>query len=183
MPTQKKVDYVNKLIQSVTDNPSFVLVDHDSTTHKELEELKTSLRADGQATFKVIKNSLFHVAVKRANNKEKIAKNEDVEEMINTGLKGQSALVSFSGDWFAGLQSFYRASKKFEGISFKAGLIEGTIYLKDKLDTLAQLPSRETLMGRIIGSLRGPQYGLVRALKWDAGRFVRVLKGMGENKS
>lgn len=178
MPTQKKVDYVNKLTQSVTENPSFVLVDHDSTTHKDLEELKTNLRTDGTATFKVVKNSLFQVAINKANRNEKIAKKEDVEELIHTGLKGQTGLVSFTSDWFSGLQSFYQASKKLEGISFKAGIIEGSVYLKDKLNTLAQLPSRETLMGKIIGSLRGPQYGLVRALKWDAGRFVRVLKGM-----
>lgn len=183
MASQKKVDYVLQLTSTLDEHPNFAIVDFDSISHKSLEELKSTLQEVGDTRLKVIKNSLFEVALLTFNRKNKVLSYTDTSELRKTALKGQSAILFLSSDWLSGLQNFFKSAKNHEGIIFKGGVIDGVVYFRDKLDTLAQLPSREALMGKILGSLRSPQYSLVRSLKWDAGRFVRVLNGIKEKQS
>lgn len=180
MAAQKKVDYVKSLTSDLENHPNFAVIDFDSIPHKSLEELKKNLLQVQDTRLQVIKNSLFEVALVAFNRKNKIITESDTTDFSKTALKGQSAVLFLSSDWLTGLQNFFKSSKSYEGVVFKGGVIDGVVYFRDKLDQLAQLPSREVLMGKILGSLRSPQYSLVRSLKWDAGRFVRVLNGIKE---
>ncbi len=182
MPSQKKVDYVNTLTTSLGDSVNFAIVDFDSLPHKSLEQLKGNLRASSEARLKVVKNSLLEVALNRIQVQKKILNETEAQGLKDAALRGQSAVLFLGGDWLSGLQTFFKTAKNFEGVVFKGGILDGVLYFKEKLDTLAQLPSREALMASILGSLRLPQYSLVRSLKWDAGRFVRVLSGLKEKR-
>ncbi len=183
MPSVKKIDYVNDLATKLADHPNFAIVDFASTPHKSLEELKQKLMGDSNVKLKVVKNSLFEVALLKFVRKGKLISEEDASELSSKALKGNSAVIFLETDWLSGLQSFFKTAKGYEGMVFKGGVVDGVVYFKDRLNTLAQLPSREILMAKILGSLRSPQYGLVRALKWDAGRFVRVINAIKEKNS
>lgn len=182
MPSIKKVDYVNELSEKLAVHPNFAIVDFDSISHKALEELKNNLQ-ESDTRLQVIKNSLFEVALNRFNNKNKVISDESATELSNKALTGQSAVIFLGSDWLSGLQAFFKSAKPHEGVVFKGGVLDGVVYFRDKLDTLAQLPSREVLMTKILGSLRSPQYSLVRSLKWDVGRFVRVINAIKEKNS
>src|SRR3989344_208283 len=180
MPSQKKVDYVNNLVTKLKEHPNFASVGFDSISHKSLEELKTNLTQSGDLKLTVVKNSLFEVALIKAIRQDKLISADDGAELKKEAIKGQSALLLLQENWLSGLQTFFKAAKPYEGVEFKGGVLEGIVYFKDRLDTLAQLPSREALMAKILGSLRSGQYSLVRSLKWDAGRFVRVINAIAE---
>ncbi|OGK15869.1 50S ribosomal protein L10 [Candidatus Roizmanbacteria bacterium RIFCSPHIGHO2_01_FULL_39_12b] len=183
MPSLKKVDYVNELVILLREHPNFAIVDFDSIPHKSLEELKNNLRQASDTRLQVVKNSLFEVALLRITRGQRVFSDQDTQQLRKKALTGQSAVLFLSSDWLAGLQNFFKSAKTFEGIVFKGGVLEDKVYFRDKLDTLASLPSREVLMAKILRSLRLPQYSLVRSLKWDAGRFVRVLTGLKDKQS
>ena len=64
------------------------------------------------------------------------------------------------------------------------GLVfEGEIYSADKYKELADLPSRDALLARLIGGLNQPMSQLVGTLNGAMSKLVVVLTNLKENKS
>lgn len=173
MPSQKKIDIVSSIADKIKSSSHFVLFGFEKTPHNKLEELRRSLAdssVDSKITFQVIKNSLLKVAAKKIG-KEAIIK-DDV-------TRGPSALMSLPADWTAGLNAFYKFAKGTDTLVFKIGVIDETIYEKNELMRLAQLPSRQELVAKIVGSLRSPHTRLAYALKFNMTKLVYILRQKG----
>lgn len=166
MTKAKKVKIVKKLVKKLKENPNFVLVSFANLSHQKLERLRKKLQTLSNS-LQVVKNSLFKVAAKKAGKKQ----------IVNQkALKGTSALLTLSSDWTKGLSTFYQFAKNEEGVSFKIGILEGRVYQKEDLITLAQLPSKEELMAKISISLKSPATRLVNPMKLAMIRITAVLK-------
>lgn len=165
MPSKQKIEFVSNLTASLTDSTNFIIIGFSSTSHKDLEELRKDLRAAG-SRMTVVKNSLFKIAALKLGHTDLIE---------NFDLKGSSALVTLPMDWTAALSAFYKFSKSHETVGFKAGIIESKTYGKDELMILAQLPSKEELVVKIILSLRSSHTRVARALTYNIGQLINVL--------
>lgn len=170
MPSQKKITIVSSLVEKIKNNPNFVVIDFDHATHLTLESLRHALR-EQQATMEVVKNSLFKVALSKAKKSEL-----DKGEMI----QGKSAIVALPEDWGNALAAFFKFAKTTEGLVFKIGIVDGTVYEKAGLEQLAQLPSREELIVKILSSLRSSQTRTVYAMNFGMMKFVNVLRSKAD---
>jgi len=166
MPHPKKIQIVNALTEKLKPSPNLVLIGFENIPHQKLEQLRGILRSLN-ASFQVVKNTLFKVAA------QKIGKKELVREDV---LKGPSALLTFSSDWSAPLSAFYKFAKNEGQLSFKIGLIDNQIYQKEELAKLAQLPSKEEIMGKILTTIKSPPTRLIYAMKFGMMRVINVLK-------
>lgn len=172
MPSQKKLDQKNKLETFFTDYPNFTLIKFEKTTHQNLETLRKELKKVG-ARIKVIKNTIFEKALSSAS-----LKNKEIGTFSKKALplKDNSALLGLPQNWSDGLNAFYRFIQKEKSLSFKLGILDKTVYLSEDLLKISNIPSREILMGKIIGSMKAPIANTVYAMKYNITKFVYILK-------
>lgn len=172
MVSQLKKNQVGSILQLLEKNPNFLLVKMGKTTHQSLESLRRELRkTDSQ--IKVIKNTLFEKSINKIALKKTIF--NDLKKQFFP-LKETSALVILSERWNEGLKTLYLFSKKDTSLTFKLALLDNSIYNAEKSLQIAQLPSREELLGKIIGSMKSPMSKFVYALKYNTNKFVYILK-------
>jgi large subunit ribosomal protein L10 len=163
----EKVTLVDNLVAELKDAKSLVLVNYTGLSVKAQQELKKRLKeADGRMV--VVKNTLL----KRAFAAAKISDEMATDEI----LSGQTAIVLADGDPLAPIQALGKFAKEFELPKFKVGVIEGSFQDADSLTKLSTLPSRDVLLGQLLGVLVAPEYGLVGTLQGNLQKLVYILK-------
>ena len=179
MVSQLKKNQVDSILQLLEKGHNFLLVKMGKTTHQSLESLRKELRkTDSQV--KVIKNTLFEKSINKIALKKSVFK--DLKKQF-LPLKETSALVTLGDRWNEGLKTIYLFAKKDSSLSFKLSLLDNGIYDAEKTAQLAQLPSKEELLGKIIGSMKSPMSKFVYALKFNANKFVYILKAKSKEVS
>ena len=177
MVNTSKKNQVDSIFQLIEKNPNLLLVKIGKTTHQSLETLRRELRKS-DSKIKVIKNTLFEKAINKIALKDKLF--TDFKKQFFP-LKETTALVTLSNRWSDGLKALYLFSKKDATLSFKLALLDKNIYDAEKSIQIAQLPSREELIGKIIGSMKSPMSKFVYALKYNTNKLVYILKQKSSN--
>ena len=141
-----KQQVVADIVKRFQEAKSVVLVDFKGLTVEEITALRVKFRA-GNVEYVVLKNTL----VRRA-----------LAELNITGLDdklvGPSAFAFSMGDAVSGAKILkeYMDADKRETISVKAGIVDGVVVDPKGVQVLADLPPREVLIARIMGSLNAP---------------------------
>lgn len=179
MVSNQKQSAVKSFIENLQKNSNFALIKFDKTTHQSLETLRRALKKE-QSSFLVIKNTLFEKAINKL-----ALQNKHIKELKKKffPLKETSALLSLGTDWGKGLNAFYQFVQKEKTLSFKFGILDNQSYDEARLTQIAQLPGKDQLMAKIIGSMKSPMSKLVYALKYNTNKFVYILnQKAGESK-
>lgn len=96
--------------------------------------------------------------------------------------EGQLAVV-WGSDAVSPAKILYEFAKGKENIHLLAGALEHEMVTLDQVKNLAQLPSREQLLGQLVGVLAGPMRGLVGVLSGVPRQMVYVLQAVKDQKS
>jgi large subunit ribosomal protein L10 len=83
-------------------------------------------------------------------------------------------------DEIAAAQEIYKAGKKNEKIKITGGIFEKKVVPLDVMLALGQLPTKEELYAKLVGSIKAPISGLHAALSGVLRGFVQVLKQVSE---
>ena len=171
MASNTKKTYVSDLSELVVEAKHFALIKFDNTSHLTLEKLRKQLKKEG-ASLKVVKNSLFEKAIEKM-----IATKKDLKELKKFfPLRDTSAILTLDADYSKALSSFFNFAKKEGSLSFKFGLLDATLYQGPDLEKIAQLPSKDILLAKLIGGMKAPSSKLVFSLKYNVGKLVYILK-------
>ena len=179
MVNVNKKNQVDSILKLVEKSPNILLIKIGKTTHQSLETLRKEL-GKSNAKIMVIKNTLFEKSINKIALKDRIYKDFKKEFFQ---LKETTALVTLSDRWSESLKALYLFTKKDATLSFKLALLDKTLYSADKTVQIAQLPSKEELLGKIIGSMKNPMNKFVYALKYNTNKFVYVLKAKSKEVS
>jgi large subunit ribosomal protein L10 len=171
MVSTQKQGSVNTFVERLKKNSNFVLVKFDKTSHQSLETLRKSLKKE-QSSFEVVKNTLFEKAVNKLALQNKLLK--ELKKKFFP-LKATSALLSLGSDWSKGLSAFYQFAQKEKTLSFKFGILDNEGYDESNLTQIAQLPGKDVIMAKIIGSIKSPMTKLVYSLKYNTQKLVYIL--------
>ncbi|MDD5822914.1 MAG: 50S ribosomal protein L10 [Firmicutes bacterium] len=144
---------IDEIKERIENSVSVVVVDYLGITVEEADAIRTSLRNEN-VLFTVYKNSL----VKRA-----IAGTP--YEALGEALKGSSALAFCTDDATASARILSKAIKQYKKMAFKGGIVEGVVYDKAQIEEFAEIPSREELIARFMGSIQSPMTKLALTLK------------------
>lgn len=147
----KKV--VADLVELLKSAQAGVLVDYRGITVEQDTQLRNKLREAG-VEYKVVKNTLTRFAA-----------NEVGFQELDSSLHGPTALAISSTDPVAPAKVLSDFAKDVEAIEIKAGFLDGKVISLDEIKTLANTPSREVLIAKIMGSLNAPISKLVRTLQ------------------
>ena len=148
-----KQPIVDEISGYLKDAQAMVLVDYRGLTVEEDTKLRKSLREAG-VVYKVYKNTLVKRAIK------------DTEFADVAGLcEGPTAVAMSSTDATAPARILFEASKDMPNLQLKGGVVAGTFYDEKMINVIATIPSREVLLGRLLGSMQSPIANFARVIK------------------
>ncbi len=151
-----------------------VVAEYRGLTVAELTELRVKLRASG-AEFKVLKNRVAKKAIE--------AKSPKTAAILND-LKGPIGLVLINGDFAAATTSLLEFGKeRAELFKVTAGVMDAKRVSLDDLKAISELPSKEVLLGRIVGTLVSPHRGLLNVLNGVPRNLVQVINAIKDKKN
>jgi large subunit ribosomal protein L10 len=130
-----------------------VLVDYRGLTVEDDTKLRKACREAGVA-YKVYKNTMINFAIKGTE-----------FESLAPHLEGPTALAVSKEDAAAPAKILFNYSKNADALELKAGVVEGTYYDEKGIKVIATIPSREELLGRLLGSMQSPITNFARVLK------------------
>jgi large subunit ribosomal protein L10 len=165
---RKEAELLHRTLEQTT---TVFVTGFDKLTVQADFELRKAVRAAG-GTYKVVKNSLAEHAA-QGTPSEKVLK----------GLTGMNSLALTSGDPVALAKVLTTYAKDHPTFTFKAGLVEGRVVDAGAIAALAQLPSREELLAKILYLIQAPAQSLARAIQ-GVGRNLAVVidQAVKENK-
>jgi large subunit ribosomal protein L10 len=147
-----------------------VLADYRGMTVGQMRDLRTKLRGGG-IEMVVVKNTLARRAAKAAG-----------YEPLSAELVGPIAMLFAVEDVSAPariLNDYIKANRK---MVIKAGLLEGQLIKADAVTELADLPSREILLSRLLGAMQAPLGNLASVLQAPITKFARTLDAVRSQK-
>jgi large subunit ribosomal protein L10 len=159
----QKEETVQVLTDKLTKANSLVFADYQGMTMTQLSDLRKNLR-DMSAEFTVTKNNLLKIALKNSN----MPVSDDI-------LSGPVATLFSFGDEILPIKTLTKAIKDNQVGKVLGGVMEGEVLDQAKVNKLSQLPSKDELRAKVVGSLGAPLYGIVGVLQANLRNLVYVL--------
>ena len=152
-----KVELKQPIVQEISEKidgaQSLVLVDHRGLTVQQDTELRKQLREAG-VFYKVYKNTMMNFAFKGT-----------AFEGLSDLLNGPSAIAVSKEDATAPARIIFEFAKTAKNLEVKGGVVEDKVLDLKQLEEVAQIPSREVLLGRLFGSMQSPIANFARVIK------------------
>ena len=136
------------------------LANYQGLTVEEDTMLRKSLREAG-VEYKVYKNTMVNFAIQGTQ-----------FEGLAPYLEGPSAVAFSYEDATAGPSVISKEAKNFKALEFKAGVVESTVYDAEGMKVIAEIPSRDVLLSKLLGSFKSPM-----------STFARVINQIAESKA
>lgn len=142
---------------------------------KTMEGLKRDLR-EFDSEYVVLKKTLFDLALKNSSFSEKVKAGE---------VEGSLGVLFGYGDMLEPLKVLNKLARANEAVSIYLGLKTENkeVMSKDILVELADLPSREVLLGRLAGMVGYPLSGLANVLQGNIRGLANALTALTQVKS
>lgn len=175
MPSEKVLLEKREAVQGLTEKikaaKSIVLAEYRGLTVFQDTELRNALRKAG-VEYKVIKNSITRFAAK-----------ENGLDGLSAYLSGPTAIAMSSTDAVAPAKVLSEYAKKYDKLQLKAGVVEGKVIDVNGIKVLAELPSREVLIAKVLGGFNAPISGFVTVLNGTLKGLVVALNAIAEKKA
>ena len=155
-----KQPIVDEIKASLEGAQGVVVVDYRGLTVEQDTQLRKQLREAG-VVYKVYKNTL----VKRA-----IAGTE-FEPMAEV-LEGPNAIAICKEDATAPARVLANFAKTADALELKCGVVEGTYYDATGIAAIANIPSRDELLAKFLGSIQSPITNFARVIKQIAPAYI-----------
>ncbi|MDP2671095.1 MAG: 50S ribosomal protein L10 [bacterium] len=166
----KKEEEVASLVEKMNQAQALLLTDFRGLSVAGATELKGKLKAD-KAEMLVAKNTLLSIAAKKAG-----------YEVPAQDLTGPTAAIFAYEDQVSPIKALATFIKGTEIPKIKIGFLNKEAYSKEKIMELAKLPSKEVLLGQVVGGISSPLYGVVRVLNANLRNLVYTLDQIGKSK-
>jgi len=171
MPTPKKIEEVEYLSERIREAKGIYLTDFTGLTVEEMNDLRVRLRKEN-VLYRVAKNTLTKIALQQAG----------YEGKLDPYLEGPTGLVFGFDDPITPARILRDFAKERQKLRFKASLVDGQVFDAEQTEKLADLPSRDELVARLLGQLNAPIAGLVWTLNGLLAKLVYALQAIKEQK-
>ena len=156
MPSVKVLEQKKAIVADLSEKfgkaASGVLVKYQGITVEQDTKLRASLREAG-VEYAVVKNTLIGRAC-----------DEVGFGAMKEHLEGMNAIAISYDDPVAPAKILKQYAEKIECFELRAGFLDGAVIDTATVEALADTPSKEVMIARILGSIQGPITGLAVAL-------------------
>ncbi|MBE5882603.1 MAG: 50S ribosomal protein L10 [Lachnospiraceae bacterium] len=148
-----KQPIVEEISNYIKDAQSVVLVDYRGLTVEQDTRLRKLCR-ENDVVYKVYKNTMMNFAFKGTD-----------FEALAPYLEGPSAVAISSSDATAPARVMGKFAKEAKALEIKGGVVEGIAYDAAGISSIADIPSREELLSKLLGSMQSPIANFARVMK------------------
>ncbi len=167
----KKTELLETYKEILSNNEGYFLVSSDSIDTATVTDLKKQLKETG-ADYKVVKNTIFKIAL------------QDTDQPVEVqDFDGNTGIIFFGEDPTAPAKLVKKVQKDTEKMEAKGGVYEGKFLSEQKVMQLAEIPSREALLGMLVGTMSAPLTGFMNAVTGNVKSLTVALKGISEKDS
>jgi large subunit ribosomal protein L10 len=168
---ENKQQVVTELHDKLTRAKAVFLADFRGMNVEKATGLRDELRK-ADVEYKVVKNTLLELASR-----------ETDKEALSSHFVGPTAIAFSYDDPVSAAKVLSRFAKESQAIfKLKAGVLSGRLISVADIQALADLPSREVLLAKMLGSMNAPATNFVGVLAAVPGSFVRVLNAIKMQK-
>jgi len=166
----EKTNIVSDLSEKLKRSPFVIVTDYQRMKVADFSELRSRLAPTG-AEMHVVKNNFLKRAMADSGFPD-----------VSDQLVGQTAIVTGENDVAPVAKIFKTFTTEFKIAAVKIGFIDRAVLSTAELETLAELPPRETLQAQLLGLFLSPATRLVRLLNEPASALARLLKAKAEKE-
>ena len=150
---EQKKQIVADLAEQIKASASGVVVNYQGITVESDTALRKALREAG-VKYTVMKNSLTGRAC------EEVGLGD-----MKQYLSGMTAIAIATDDPVAPAKVLKEYADKIESFQILAGYLDGAVVDKATVEKLADIPSKEVLIAKLLGSIKSPLYGFAYAIQ------------------
>jgi large subunit ribosomal protein L10 len=164
----EKASIVSDLAEKLNRSPFLLVTDYQRMKVDQFGELRNRLAPAG-AEVRVVKNSFLKRAMADSGMPD-----------VGDKLTGQTAIVMGEKDVAPVAKILKMFAAEFKIAALKIGVVDKEILSTSDVEALAELPSRDVLLAKLLGLLLAPATQLVRVLNEPASAFARLLKAKAD---
>ena len=164
----EKASIVSDLSEKLNRSPFLLVTDYKQMKVDQFGELRNRLAPAG-AEVRVVKNSFLKRAMADSGMPD-----------VADKLTGQTAIVMGEKDVAPVAKILKTFAAEFKIAALKIGVVNKSVMSTSDVEALAELPSREILLAKLLGLMLAPATQLVRVLNEPASAFARLLKAKGD---
>ena len=157
MPSEKILEQKKAVVEALADKlgraASSVLVKYEGITVEEDTKLRAALRAAG-VEYTVIKNTLIGKACDKVG-----------LEGLKPNLEGMNAIAISLDDPIAPAKILKEYADKIETFEIRGGVLDGAVVDAATVNELAEIPPKEVLIAKLLGSIQSPLYKFAYVLQ------------------
>ena len=150
---EQKQAIVADLAEKIKNSPAGVVVNYQGITVEDDTKMRKALREAG-VDYMVMKNSLTGRACDEVGMSD-----------MKQYLTGMTAIAIASDNAVAPAKVLKEYAEKIESFQILAGYLDGAVVGVETVNRLADIPSKEVLIAKLLGSIKSPLYGLAYALQ------------------
>lgn len=170
MKLDEKKHLVEDLKDKILKSKVLIVVDYKGLDVATMNELRKRLR-EAAVECKVVKNTLLIRASDQTD-----------AEMIKDAFKGPSAITLSYDDPVAPANILVEFAKEHKKIEIKKGVMGGKVLELSDIKALADLPSREVLIGKVLFVMNGVPTSIVLVLSDITRKMLNVLQAIKKQK-
>jgi large subunit ribosomal protein L10 len=159
MPTEAKRETIAELQAALAGSRTLIVSEYRGLSVKELAEIRRALRKQ-DVTYRVVKNRLMRIAAQ-----------DSIGEALSPLLVGPTA-IAFGNDESQTAKAVLDATRAYKIVTITGGVLGDRAISADGVRSLASLPSREVLLGKLAGGMQAPVATL-------AGLLVANIRNLG----
>ena len=142
MKRPEKEEVIKSLTDQFRDADAIYLTEYRGLTVPQISDLRDKLGRD--TSYSVAKNTLARIAAKEAG----------ISGLDET-IAGPTAITFVKGDYVEAAKTLRDFAKENKTLIVKGGFADGTVYDAEGVQKLADLESREVLLSKLAGALKG----------------------------
>lgn len=153
----------------VTKKTSTFVVSYRGISSAKMNILRKDLKRK-KAEVLVSKSSVARIALKEANQAD-----------LASSVEGQMALILSNADASEVSKVLVKFAKDYEGFIVRGGVLDGAYLTEEEVKTLSDLPSREVLLAKLLGTMSAPLTRFAGALNGKTRDLISILKQKSES--
>ena len=165
MAKSDKQAAIAEIADKFRESGAAVLTEYRGLTVAQMTNLRTALR--GNATYAVVKNTLTELAAKEAG-----------IDAFDGQLQGPTAIAFVTGDPVEAAKGLRDFAKAHPLLVIKAGVLDGRALTAEEITKLADLESREVLLAKLAGAMKGSLSKAVYLFAAPLSQTARVVDAL-----
>ncbi|MBZ0272014.1 50S ribosomal protein L10 [bacterium] len=171
MDRNQKEELVRSLHERFERARLVVRVGFSGLTVAKMNELRREVEKAKGASLAVLKNTLAHIASRDTGNAP-----------LFEDLEGPNAFLIVDDDPVVPSKTIVTFAKANDKFTIKDGMFDGRLVTEAQVRAIADLPSREELLARLLYVMNGPQRNFVQVLAAVPRSFLNVLNAIKDQK-